>query len=84
MRQLAEEQLAEQKQKQREKDIFIDVRNETVERVFGHLEALSNNLAEVKEKMLSDFDTLLAMKAELDVALMTNSRATTGPVQTAT
>lgn len=65
MRQLQEEQQAEEQAKQREKDMFITVRNETVERVYGHLKALSENLAEVKEKMLSDFGTLLEMKAEL-------------------
>lgn len=65
MRQLQEEQQAETLQKQAEKDMFITVRNETVERVYGHLKALSDNLAEVKEKMLSDFDTMLEMKAEL-------------------
>lgn len=65
MRQLQDEQKAQEQAKQAEKDMFIAVRNETVERVYGHLKALSDNLAEVKEKMLSDFDTLLEMKAEL-------------------
>lgn len=65
IRQLAEDQQAEQQQKQREKDMFITVRNETVERVYGHLKTVSDNLTEVKEKMLSDFETLLEMKAEL-------------------
>lgn len=65
MRQLAEDQKAEQQQKQREKDVFIAVRNETVERVYGHLKAVSDTLTEVKDKMLSDFDTLLDMKSDL-------------------
>lgn len=65
MRQLEADKQAQEQAKQAEKDMFITVRNETVERVYGHLKALSGNLAEVKEKMLSDFDTLLEMKAEL-------------------
>ena len=64
-RQLLAEQKAENDQKQREKDVYITMRNEAVARVYPVLCDTSEMLSHSKEAMLADFEVLLAMKAEL-------------------
>ncbi len=63
--QLEEEERLEQQRKQEQKEVYIKLKDEFLERSLAKLQALSSEMQRLKSEIFADAETLIKMKDEL-------------------